>query len=622
MRLPAIASLVLFVLLSSFILFFFSSFASAGSARFAVYIQADGTVYGTIVDGTSSIQRDGDVYTFVGNVSYPLYVQRDNIVIDGAGYTLISDETRGIVLADRHNVTLRNARVMVGKGSIVDVAGATDCALIGNTLIGNPQPIPYLPPPKTPLIGPEGVRFSNSQNITVKDNMIKNFSFALSLYSSSGCTITGNTLVDGSFGIYLSDTVDCVFRNNSLFNSRFYVTVHASYGCENDLDSSNTVDGKPIYYWKDVKDAVVPSDSEYVVLLRCKNMTIENASPQDIALISTSNSTIRGVEVTGRSSGISLLDCSSISILDNALHDGAVGIDLQDSSNNIIKGNEVSNYITSSIRLTSASNNLISGNIFTNNSNAISVSSFQVPLGNGNVIASNNFTKNANAIIVPCSMEIVGNIFEENNNAICLSESSSSIITQNTFTNNNNSLYISDASNNYIYLNNFLSNDHQVTDAGVSSPQASTQPAKTSSSLIASLQLVTVQVDSVNFFPPPPPSTNYWDNGTKGNYWSDYHGSDANRDGIGDTAYYLYENNQDNYPLMKPVTVSEPPTATLANTTLNDDAQVPEGTVGAALPIEYVVAAILTAAAVIAAAWACLFLKHEKSVVVTKASKT
>jgi LPXTG-motif cell wall-anchored protein len=52
--------------------------------------------------------------------------------------------------------------------------------------------------------------------------------------------------------------------------------------------------------------------------------------------------------------------------------------------------------------------------------------------------------------------------------------------------------------------------------------------------------------------------TNFWDNGSVGNYWSDYNGSDLNMDGIGDTPYFI--NNkaveiviaQDNYPLMAP----------------------------------------------------------------------
>jgi hypothetical protein len=45
-------------------------------------------------------------------------------------------------------------------------------------------------------------------------------------------------------------------------------------------------------------------------------------------------------------------------------------------------------------------------------------------------------------------------------------------------------------------------------------------------------------------------STNIWDNGTTGNYWSNYNGTDNDGNGIGDLPYIINENNQDNYPLM------------------------------------------------------------------------
>jgi nitrous oxidase accessory protein len=50
-----------------------------------------------------------------------------------------------------------------------------------------------------------------------------------------------------------------------------------------------------------------------------------------------------------------------------------------------------------------------------------------------------------------------------------------------------------------------------------------------------------------------------WDNGTYGNYWSDYIGNDSNHDGIGDTPYLIGGFNVDQYPLM-----SDPPSLTPA----------------------------------------------------------
>lgn len=47
-------------------------------------------------------------------------------------------------------------------------------------------------------------------------------------------------------------------------------------------------------------------------------------------------------------------------------------------------------------------------------------------------------------------------------------------------------------------------------------------------------------------------TSNEWDNGSIGNYWSDYEGSDINGDGIGDDPYCYIEgdsNSQDNFPI-------------------------------------------------------------------------
>ena len=61
------------------------------------------------------------------------------------------------------------------------------------------------------------------------------------------------------------------------------------------------------------------------------------------------------------------------------------------------------------------------------------------------------------------------------------------------------------------------------------------------------------------------PATNLWDNGSLGNYWENYNGTDANGDGIGDSPYILRSDpshgildliyGQDNFPLMTKVNI-------------------------------------------------------------------
>lgn len=45
---------------------------------------------------------------------------------------------------------------------------------------------------------------------------------------------------------------------------------------------------------------------------------------------------------------------------------------------------------------------------------------------------------------------------------------------------------------------------------------------------------------------------NFWDNGSVGNYWVGYNGTDANGDGVGDTPYVISAEAQDRFPLMNP----------------------------------------------------------------------
>jgi hypothetical protein len=66
--------------------------------------------------------------------------------------------------------------------------------------------------------------------------------------------------------------------------------------------------------------------------------------------------------------------------------------------------------------------------------------------------------------------------------------------------------------------------------------------------------------NSTDGFPVETYSGNFWDNGSMGNYWSDYlakypNASEVGNTGIGDTPYVIDEDNVDHYPLMYPYDV-------------------------------------------------------------------
>ncbi len=80
--------LALFFLISLTVPMFVLTEASALSTT-TIFIQPDGTINPSSVP----IQRNGDVYTFTANVSDPILIQKSNITVDGAGYSLIGPLT-------------------------------------------------------------------------------------------------------------------------------------------------------------------------------------------------------------------------------------------------------------------------------------------------------------------------------------------------------------------------------------------------------------------------------------------------------------------------------------------------------------------------------------------------
>lgn len=437
----------------SLILLSLIAIQSAYAPRFAIYIRADGTI-----EGTNSIQRNGDVFTFLGNIAGGLYVERDSIIIDGSGYTLNGADGRGIVLSQRNNVTAKNMHITLDGGEIFELTNATNCIITANTLDGvqtssSPTGAPLAPAPFK-WLGPEGISLLNAKNNTIEKNNLTNCYSGVSLDWSNGNVVTGNNITDSVVGIEFLNGTGNFLRNNRMSNSSFSVRTYTLYSYENDVDSSNTIDGRPIIYWINATDKMVPSNAAYVVLVSSTNMTVQNANPKGILLASTTNSTISKVSIIGGGNGIDIMHSSNNNLVDSEIRNVAIGISLDSSSNNVIKRNTITGCSTRGINFAGSSNNLVTENNIIDNGYAIGP--FQDSVSTSNTFSKNNFTENQYALTISGGNIISDNEFTENDNAI-MGMGGSNTITSNTFRNNGIAIYTAGSGN--VLQNNRMENN-------------------------------------------------------------------------------------------------------------------------------------------------------------------
>ena len=150
--------LVLFLLLS-FVLVSITQIEVV-EAESTIYIRADGSV-----EGTDKIQREGDVYTLISDISGSIVVERDNVVLNGAGYRLQGDgNENGITLRINNNITVKNLKLSSFNIGIV-VMGSDNNKILENTITDNFR----------------GLDLTASRNNTVSGNYIANNTYGIAL---------------------------------------------------------------------------------------------------------------------------------------------------------------------------------------------------------------------------------------------------------------------------------------------------------------------------------------------------------------------------------------------------------------------------------------------------------
>src|SRR3990170_2617061 len=87
-------------------------FSATLAAAFIGKVAAQGTIYirpdGSVDPSTAPIQRVGNTYTLTANTYDSIVVEKDNVVVDGAGYTLRGTGSGSGVNVSSSNVIIKN----------------------------------------------------------------------------------------------------------------------------------------------------------------------------------------------------------------------------------------------------------------------------------------------------------------------------------------------------------------------------------------------------------------------------------------------------------------------------------------------------------------------------------
>ncbi len=178
-----------------------------------VYIRADGSV-----EGTTKIQRQGDVYTLTEDLQcFCLDVRRSNIIFDGNGHTLYAE------IAFRYvtNVTLKNTLITVPKRTGITLDHCSNSTIINNLIWG------------CGIVG----EFTGPS------------AAAINIASGNSNIIVGNNITGNEVGMIINFAPDTLVYNNNFVSNTFDVREWGGLGWESVSSIGIFDNGKEGNYW-------------------------------------------------------------------------------------------------------------------------------------------------------------------------------------------------------------------------------------------------------------------------------------------------------------------------------------------------------------------------------------
>ena len=331
--------------------------------------------------------NDGDTIKVRSGTYYENVVMNKSLMLLGENKTttmIDGNKTGTVVRVASDNVTVSGFTIQNSRHeSGIYLNHSDDCVINGNTLKGNHYGIKvYLSADCTVTENnvsdnDRGITVFASNYCTLSGNNVSDNLVGIESLASDNCAISGNTVKENEGnGIKLDYSVNCTLKNNKMTRNKINIAVEVTPGFSlehfmHDIDVSNTVNGKPVYYLVNEHDKRIPENAGYVAAINSTNITVENMNLthnyDGVLFAFTSNSTVKNSKVSNVCTYYSV-NCAIIG--NNITYTGENwrGIYLVCSSNcTVIENNVVCNVLAyADIKLHNSSDNIFFHNNFIN----------------------------------------------------------------------------------------------------------------------------------------------------------------------------------------------------------------------------------------------------------------
>lgn len=208
---------------------------------------------------------------------------------------------------------------------------------------------------------------SSDRNVIVDNDILASWN-SIVIQQSNNNHINNNTIQECGFnGIYLLYSKANMLKENEMVNCGLLVFGISLSEYINDVDTTNKVNGKTLYYYIDENGITIPSDAGQVILVNCANCNILNLdlSGGTIGIelaFSDFNTISKNTLNNNNFAGIYLESSSDNTVNLNTIENNAYGIDLQLADNNELINNKIQQNNYGFYMYLSNSNNILSNN--------------------------------------------------------------------------------------------------------------------------------------------------------------------------------------------------------------------------------------------------------------------